>query len=373
MRKSLHYIGIAVASFFLLAPLPLLAQAQPQAGAKGKVVEEIIARVNNDIITLSDFEKAKGTLQQETAQDCQGCSQDRLDAMFKDRQKDLLRDLIDQSLLVQRAKDMGMSVEADVIKRLDEVRISNHLGSMEELEKAVEGQGIAWEEYKSSIRNNLLTREVIQREVGGHINVGSGDVKKYYEEHQQEFNRPEQVLLQEIFFSTEGKTPDEIATIEKKAKDIRTRIAKGEDFTELARRLSEGPTAKQQGGDLGTFERGMLSKEIEDIVFKMNRGDITDVIQAKTGFEILKVIQHYQAGIQPLEKVEGEITNKLAMERMQPNLRQYLAHLREESYVLVKPGYVDSAAVSSNSAIEEVAPTPDTPGKKSKKAKGSSQ
>jgi peptidyl-prolyl cis-trans isomerase SurA len=372
VRKSLQYIGIAVATFFLLAPLPLLAQAQPQTGAKGKVVEEIIARVNNDIITLSDFEKAKGTLAQETAQDCQGCPQDRLDAMFKDRQKDLLRDLIDQSLLVQRAKDMGMSVEAEVIKRLDEVRVANHLASMEDLEKAVESQGIAWEEYKSSIRNNLLTREVIQREVGGHINVGSGDVKKYYEEHQQEFNRPEQVLLQEILLSTEGKTPDEIAAIEKKAKDIRARIAKGEDFTELARRLSEGQTAKQ-GGDLGSFERGMLAKEIEDIVFKMNRGDVTEVIQAKTGFEILKVIQHYQAGVQPLEKVEGEITNKLAMERMQPNLREYLAHLREESYVLVKPGYVDSAAVSSNSAIEEVAPTPDTPGKKSKKAKGSSK
>jgi peptidyl-prolyl cis-trans isomerase SurA len=372
VRKSLHRIGIAFASFLVLAPLPLRAQAQSQAPVKGKVVEEIIARVNNDIITLSDFERAKGTLQQEVAQDCQGCSQDRLDAMFKDRQKDLLRDLIDQSLLVQRAKDMGMNVETEVIKRLDEVRVTNHLASMEELEKAVEGQGLAWEEYKSSIRNNLLTREVIQREVGGRINVGSDDVKKYYEEHQQEFNRPEQVLLQEIFFSTEGKTPDEIAAIEKKAKDVRARITNGEDFTELARRISEGQTAKQ-GGDLGAFEHGQLSKEIEDIVFKMNRGDVTDVIQAKTGFEILKVIQHYQAGIQPLEKVEGEITNKLAMEKMQPNLRQYLAHLREESYVVVKPGYIDSAAIASNSAIEEVAPTPDTPSKKSKKAKGSSQ
>ena len=372
MRKSLQRIGIALASFFLLAPLPLWAQAQPQAGAKGKVVEEIIARVNNDIITLSDFEKAKETLQQETAQDCQGCPQDRLDALFKDRQKDLLRDLIDQSLLVQRAKDMGISVETDVIKRLDEVRVANHLASMEELEKAVESQGIAWEEYKSSIRNNLLTREVIQREVGGHINVGHEDVKKYYEEHQQEFDRPEQVLLQEILLGTEGKTPEEIEAIEKKALDIRARITKGEDFTELARRVSEGQTAKQ-GGDLGSFERGQLSKEIEDIVFKMNRGDITSVIHTKTGFEILKVIQHYQAGIQPLEKVEGEITNKLAMERMQPNLREYLAHLREESYVVVKPGFVDSAAVASNSAIDEVAPTPDTPNKKSKKSKGSSQ
>ena len=82
---------------------------------------------------------------------------------FKEQQKDLLRGLIDQSLLVQRAKDMGISVETDLIKRLDEVRKQNGLASMEELEKAVEGSGIAWEDYKTQIRNGLLTQEVMRQ------------------------------------------------------------------------------------------------------------------------------------------------------------------------------------------------------------------
>ncbi|MGB0035359.1 MAG: peptidylprolyl isomerase, partial [Candidatus Acidiferrales bacterium] len=329
---------LAVCAAILLIPAATLPQS------KGVIVEQIIARVNNDIITLSDFQKADETLHKEIAQDCRGCSADRIDQEYKDRSKDLLRDLIDQDLLVSRAKDMGLSVETDVIKRLDEVRKQNNLASMEDLEKAVESEGIVWEEYKLQLRNNLLTQEVIRREVGSHIDIPKEEVTKYYEEHKQEFNRPEQVLLAEIFLSTAGKTPEEAAAIQRKAEDYHNRVQKGEDFNELAKRYSEGSTAKD-GGGLGAFKPGELAKQLEDVVFKMDKGQVTDVIQTKTGFEILKVIDHYQAGLQPLEKVENEIMNRLYMQKMQPTLRTFLAQLREESYVMVKPGFTDSAAI----------------------------
>jgi peptidyl-prolyl cis-trans isomerase SurA len=341
-----------------------------RAQSKGVVVEEIVARVNNDAITLSDVGKADQALHEEIAHDCQGCSPDKMEGMYKDKQKDLLRDLIDQALLVERAKDMGVSVETDVIKRLDEVRKQNNLGSMEELEKAVESQGLGWEDFKLQIRNTLLTQEVIRREVGSHINIPSEDVKKYYEAHQSDFNRPEQVVLAEIFLSTDGKTPEEMSSVEKKAEDLRNRVVKGEDFNEIAKHFSEGSTAKD-GGELGTFEHGQLSKQIEDIVFKMDKGQMTDVIQTKTGFEVLRVEAHYQAGLQPLDKVENEIMNRIYGQKMQPTMREYLAQLREQSYVMVKPGYTDSAAVAGASVIQEVAPTPDAAdAKKAKKKPG---
>ena len=138
-----------------------------------------------------------------------------------------------------------------------------------------------------------------------------------------------------------------------KADDLHNRVVKGEDFAELAKRYSEGSTAKD-GGDLGRFERGQLSPQLEDAVFKMEKGQVTDVIQTKTGFEILKVLNHYEAGLQPLDKVESEITNKLYTEKMEPALRDYLAELREESYVMVKPGYTDSAAMPGATVIQEV-------------------
>ncbi|MGA8405598.1 MAG: peptidylprolyl isomerase [Candidatus Acidiferrales bacterium] len=357
-------------SLIAITVLPLFMPSGAHAQTKAVVVEEIIARVNNDIITMSDYQKADEQLRQEVAHDCTGCTPDKVQAEYKDQQKDLLRGLIDQSLLVQRAKDMGISVETDLIKRMDEVRKQNGLNSMEELEKAVESSGIAWEDYKTQIRNGLLTQEVMRKEVGSRINIGGDEVKKYYDAHPQEFTRPEQVALAEIFLSTEGKSPEEIAAVQKKAEDLHDRVTKGgEDFGEIAKRYSEGSTAKDQSGDLGTYQRGQLSPQLEAVVFKMDKDQITDVIQTKTGFEILKVEAHYQAGLQPMSKVENEIMNKLYMQKMQPTMRDYLAELRQESYVMVKPGYVDSAAVPGASVIQEVQPTPDTPNKKKDKKK----
>ncbi len=351
-----------VPAIFLEIPATAGAQTKPT------VVEEIIARVNNQIITLSDYQKASQSLTQEVQQDCQNCTQTQLQAQMKDHQKNLLRDMIDQQLLIERAKDMDINVEADVVKRLDEVRKQNNLGTLDDLEKAVESSGLNWDDYKTQIRNGILQQEVIRREVGGRMDIGNDEVKAYYDAHKQDFNRPEQVELAEIFLGTEGKSPEEISEIRTKADDLHNRLVKGEDFAQLAKRYSEGPTAQDEG-NLGVYERGQLAKELEDTVFKMDKGQFTDVIQTKTGFEILKVLDHFQAGQQPLDKVEGEITNILYKQKMEPAMRDYLAQLREESYVTVKPGYVDTAAVAGGTVIQEVAPTPDTPDKKKEKKK----
>jgi peptidyl-prolyl cis-trans isomerase SurA len=362
--KFVSALTLSAALMLAAVLLPSVARAQ----TKSVVVEEIIARVNNDVITMSDYQKADEQLREEVAHDCQGCAQDKMMADFKDQQKDLLRGLIDQSLMVQRAKDMGISVESDVIKRLDDVRKQNGLASLEDLEKAVESSGLAWEDYKTTIRNGLLTQEVVRREVGSHINIPNDEVKQYYDAHPQEFTRPEQVVLSEIFLSTEGKSPEEIASVQKKAEDLRNRVMKGDDFNEIAKRYSEGSTAKD-GGDLGTFKQSELAPQLEEVVFKMEKGQITDVIQTKTGFEVLKVENHYQAGLQPQDKVENEIMNRLYMQKMQPQMRDYLGQLREESYVMVKPGYTDTAAVAGASVIQEVQPTPDVATKKKDKKK----
>jgi peptidyl-prolyl cis-trans isomerase SurA len=368
-KNTLHQrVRIICTAFATACLVTALTPATARAQAKAAVIEEIIARVNNDIITQSDYVHADAQLHEEIAHDCQGCSPDKIAAEYKDEQKDLLRGLIDQSLMVQRAKDMGISVETDLVKRLDDVRKQNSLNSIEDLEKAVEGSGIAWEDYKTQIRNGMLTQEVIRREVGSHINIPADEVKAYYDAHPQEFTRPEQVVLTEIFLSTEGKSPEEMESVQKKTEDLRNRVMKGDDFSEIAKRYSEGSTAKD-GGDLGTFQRGQLSPQLEDVVFKMDKGKITDVIQTKTGFEVLKVESHFQAGLQPLDKVENEVMNKLYMQKMQPTMRTYLAELREESYVMVKPGYTDSAAVPGASVIQEVQPTPDVATKNKTKKK----
>ena len=346
---------------------PKDAKVPPKAAAKrptvtvdpnAKTVEEIVARVNNEIITRSELDKARSSAEDDAKQECAGrCTPEQLQTQIEDRQKNALRDLIDQSLLVQRGKDMGVSVEPEVIKRLDQIRIQNNLSSMEDLEKAVSSQGLNWEDFKDNIRKGLLTQRVISQEVGSHITIGKEEVQKYYEEHKKEYIRPEQVGLREIEVSTEGKKDSELPDLKKKAETALKRVKDGEDFGEIAKRFSDGSTAKQ-GGFLGIYKRGELSKQLEDIVFTMKKNDLTDVLDTKQGYLVLQVLEHYDEGEQPLEKVENEITDHLYSERMEPKLREYLKTLREQSYVVIKPGYEDAAG-GGNSEIQEVSATPE--------------
>ena len=333
--------------------------------AAGKTVEEIVARVNNEIITLSEYEKARQTAEEDARQECQGrCTPEQLQTDIEDRKKNTLRELIDQSLLVQRGKDMGLNVESDVIKQLDQIRIQNKLDSMEALEKAVSSEQINWEDFKNNIRNHILQSKVISSEVGSHISIGEDEVKKYYEAHKSEFVRPEEVALREIEVSTQGKSPDDLPALKKKAETALKRVQDGEDFGEIAKRYSDSST-KDQGGFLGVYKRGELAKELEDKVFNMKRNELTEVLETKQGYLILQVLEHYDEGQQPIDKVRNEISDKLYSTRLEPAMRDYLKTLREQSYVIIKPGYQDVAGPGS-SEIQEVSAMPEV----SKQKKG---
>ena len=329
-----------------------------RAQTKSTVVEEIVARVNNEIITREDLEKARQSLEGEARDACANCTAEQIRTMVASKDKDLLRDLIDQSLLTQRAKDNGINVDAEVIKRLDSIRQQNHLSSMDALDDEIRKSGQDPEDFKSQIRDQLLTQELIRKEVGSKIIVSHEDIVKYYNDHKSEFVRPETVVLREIFVSTEGKPEADLPALRKKAENLRDRVMNnGDDFGELAKRYSDSPTA-QQSGELGSFQRSQLDAKIADKVFALNRNQMTDVMETKTGFEILQVRERFEAGEQPLDKVEPEISNKLYEQKMEPGMRAYLTTLREDSYLQIKPGYTDTAAVKAE-PIEEVAATPE--------------
>jgi peptidyl-prolyl cis-trans isomerase SurA len=337
MRKFIAFSG-------LLLALSL------NAAAADTVVEEIVVRINNSIITRNDIERSKQQLVSEAQQ--KGAQQPDV----QKREADVLRDLIDQQLLVQKAGDLGITGDTELIKRLDEIRKSMNLGSMEELEKAAEQQGVSYEDFKQNLRNNIITQSVIGREVGSHIQITKDEQQTFYEEHKKELERPEQVWLSEILIAPvkpdpnakEGTappepTPEQLEAAEKRANEVLAEIRKGAKFEEVAKKHSDGPTAPQ-GGELGQFQRGMLAKELEDKTFGMKTGEVTDVIRTRQGFVILKVDQHTSAGVPTFKEVEPDIQNAIYMKKLTPALRGYLTKLREEAYIDIKPGYVDTGA-----------------------------
>lgn len=333
------------------------AVAQQPSQSQDTVVEEIVARVNNNIITRADLQRSREALTAEA---------NKPDSQLTDKPKeqDLLRDLIDQQLLVQKAEEMGLSADTDVVKRLDELRKQMHAESMDDLEKAAQAQGVSFEEFKQNLKNSILTQRVIQQEVGGHITVTQQEIQQFYDEHKGEMERPEQVRLSEILISTqkapavktekgaaalpETPSPEVVAAAQKKAEEVHAQLEKGAKFDALAQKFSDGPTAAQ-GGDLEYFRRGTLSKELEDKVFAMKAGDYTQPIRTNQGWVILRVVEHQNAGIPPLKEVEPMVQERLYMTRMQPALREYLTKLREDAYIDIKQGYIDSGASPNES------------------------
>ena len=132
------------------------------------------------------------------------------------------------------------------------------------------------------------------------------------------------------------------------------RFAKARSFEDVAKKNSDGPTAAQ-GGDLGYFKRGTLAKELEDKTFAMKAGEVSDVIRTKQGFVILKVVEHHDGGHSAPEEIEPRVQDALYMEKLQPALREYLTKLREDAYIDIKPGYVDSGASPNQTKPVETA------------------
>jgi peptidyl-prolyl cis-trans isomerase SurA len=356
---------LTLAFIVLCLALPALAQ--------DSVLEEIVARVNNQIITRSELQRSRTSMTQEVKQQ----NPPDADNVIKEREKNLLRDLIDQSLLAQKGEDLGISVDTELIKRLDEIRKQMNLGSMEELEKAAEQQGVSYEDFKSNMKNQLITQRVIGQEVSSHIQITKEETAKFYDEHKKELDRPEQVHLSEILISTEAKEGDTRTDQERseqaraKAEEVLQKIKSGAKFEDVAKANSNGPTA-QQGGDLGLFKRGMLAKELEDRTFAMKAGEVSDIIPTKQGLIILKVNEHQQPGIPPLKEVEGQVSEAVYYQKLQPALREYLTKLREDAYITVKDGFVDTGASPNQTAtiITASAERPDAKNPKRKKFLG---
>ncbi len=305
------------------------------------VVEEIIARVNNQIITRTDYEREQQQLKEEAQQQ----DPSHADQIVADQQKDVLRGLIDRQLLLEKGKDLDINADTELIKRLDEMRKQMKLDTMEDLEKAAASQGVSFEDFKQNMKTEIITQQVIQREVGSRVNISKEEERKFYDEHKSELSRPEQVRLSEILVSTEqaGNDEEKIAAAKAKADDLLKQIKAGADFAEIAKKSSEGPSAAQ-GGDLGYFERGKLAKQLEDLTFGMKKGDVSDVVRTKQGFVILKVTEHQTAGIPPFNEIEPRVQEAVYMKKLQPALREYLKKLREEAFIDIKPGYVDTGA-----------------------------
>jgi len=326
-------IGLAALGLGLaLVGLPRLRAAH--------IVDRIVARVNNEIVTQRQYDQQLGDLRNQLARDYSGIE---LDTRFREQSKNVLRDMIDQDLLVEKAQDDDINVDTDVIKKLDEIRQSAKLDNLEELQKEVEKQGQVWEDFKDQIRRQILMQEVIGREVGSQVNqsISHQDGRKYFQAHQQEFSSPGGVRLAQILISSDKHKPDEL---EKRAQDALAELKAGQKWDTVVKKYSDDSDTVQQGGDVGFFKDGTLNATIASAVAKLDTNETSGLVKTKYGYQIFKVLERRSAGIPKFEEVETRVMNAMYDQKMQGALRKYLVELRSQSFVSVAPGYLDTGA-----------------------------
>lgn len=357
--------GAALFAGSALAPAQSSTTQSPYGGVP---VEDIIARVNDQIITLSDYNRALKESDDEARQHGATTMQE-----INESHRDLLRNLIDQQLWLSKGKELGITGETELVKKLDDIRKQYHLDTIEDLEQAAKQQGISFEDFKASIRNSLITQEVMRDEVGEKISLTPGEVERYYEQHKQEYSQPESEKLSEILISagtpapgaTTVDDPAKLASALAKANDIEAKLHAGGDFAQLARSFSDGPTAAQ-GGDLGQYQRGQLPKVLEDKTFALQTGQYTDPIRTRQGYIILKVIAHVPGGPAPFATVKDQVEDAYYMARMEPAIRAYLTKMREQAFIDIRPGYTDTGASPNETKPIFSSYTPPSPKKKHK-------
>jgi peptidyl-prolyl cis-trans isomerase SurA len=365
LRLFRGFAAFAFGAALLACPSFALGQAsEPESPYGGSVVEDIIARVNDQIITKSDYDRAETELDQEGHQ--HGLSMQEMAA----ERKDLLRNLIDQQLWLSKAKELDITGETELVKKLDEIRKQYNLDTIEDLEKAAKEQGVSFEDFKANIRNRIVTQEVMRQEVGEHIQITPGEVERYYEQHKQDYAQPESERLSEILISTGADGSDDpakAAAAKAKADDLEARLHAGGDFAQLARSFSDGSTAAS-GGDLGQYKRGQLSKVLEEKTFNLASGQYTDPILTRQGYIILKVVQHTPGGPRPYKDAQEDVEQAYYMSLMDPAIRDYLSQMRDQAFIQIKPGYADDGATpaETHSSISFSAYVPPAPKKKAK-------
>jgi len=307
------------------------------------VVEEIVAKCNGDIVTRGDLDRSRRELIESLR--ANGVVGDELEKQLAEREKNLLRDKIDQLILAQKGKDLNINVDSDVSKQMAAIQSDSKIADPEKFQAYIKEQsGMPFEDFKLEMKNRLLTQRVIREEVTDKMSVKHEELEKYYNEHKTDFVREEQIALQEILISSEGKDPAGVAAAEKKAKDLVGRARKGERFAEMARDNSDSLTAKSMGEFPAPFKKGMLSANLEDAVWNQPKGYITDPIKTSNGFLILRVEDHQKAGQAELSEVESRINEILLAPKLEAAVREYLTKLRKDAFLEIKADYIDTGA-----------------------------
>lgn len=293
-----------------------------------EIVEAIVAVVNDEVITLSQYKAKHEEFLQSLRAQFQG---EEFRKQYESLRKDMLENMIMEVLLLQEAKKQGINVNEQVNMAIKKIKEDNDIQTDEDLRRALAQQGMNLESFRKRMEDDILKQNIIFSEVGRSIVIDDTDVVNYYKQHPDEFTVPLEYTLSAIYLSTEGKSEEEILA---KKKELDEKIAAGEDFASLAGEYSEGPEKESQG-DLGSFKEGELTENLRQAVEDLKEGETTSWIEISNGWYLLKMRERKESHLQTFEEARKTIEEKLYQEQQDKKFKEFMTKLRERSFVKI--------------------------------------
>jgi peptidyl-prolyl cis-trans isomerase C len=312
----------------LLAIIAILGLTVPSSATEKETTKSEVAVVNGAVITQEDLDRELDNVRRQFARRGRNIDESQLPNL---RQR-VIDSLIDRELLYQDSKKQGIKIESSVVDQQYE-KIKNRFSDEERFEELMDRMNFSEAEAKKDLEKRLAVKELIDTKFVAKLDISDEESKAFYEKNRESFTRPEEVRASHILIKVDPKA-DKAGKEEarKKIDEVQQKLKDGGDFSDLAKKYSEGPTATKEG-DLGFFPRGKMVKPFEEAAFSLRVGEVSDVVETSFGYHLIKITDKKPQGIDSYENQKENINRFLRQLRLQELLGGYTAELREKANI----------------------------------------
>lgn len=325
----------------MLKPLVVAASLAALVGTiplRAEIVEQVLVKVNGEIITKTEFEarqvaelRGRPELSKASAGDAE------LRRVIAQITPDLILNAVDELLMVQRGRESGYTLgDQQFASIVESIRKSNNLEDEARFKEALKQEGLTMDDLRRNLERSMLVQQVTRVEILEKISISDEEARAYYEQHRNEFTSPAEISLREILIevptSDRGVNVAQDDAAREQAETLRKRLLAGEPFPRLAGEFSAA-SSKANGGLIGPIHTDELAPQLRDMLASLNVGDITGVLRTQRGYQILKLESRTEAKVKSFEEARGDIGNRIGDQKMRGEREKYLEKLREQATI----------------------------------------
>jgi parvulin-like peptidyl-prolyl isomerase len=297
--------------------------------AQAATINKFVAIVNDEVITQQDIDQLLAVLYAQYSQESKG---DELLQKMEQVKKDILNQIIEDKLVLSRAKELGIKItESEIDERLDYIK--KGFSSDEEFYKTLETQGVTIATLKDRYRDQLMMKKLVDYEVKSKISVLPSEISDYYEKHKDQFREVDKYRIKNILIKAKDEVSFELAKVE--IEGVYNKLKEGGNFDDLAKQFSQGPNA-EKGGDMGYIEQGQMLEALDKAIFKLKPGEFSEPVKSEIGYHIFKVEDIKYGKQASLEEVQKDVQMMLFQDKFKAQVSEWLSGLKKKAYISIK-------------------------------------